>query len=402
MNVLLENCLKTIEELTKKIASLENEKLQQKPTMDDSKTENTNIEILTNKISNLSVQKKKYENSENLYINSENSQFDKEINLKDNKVQLVFENNFLQIEKLKRVFYKEKNIILCFAKKKLVENKEGNLVMYLGCPENKCLSKGVLRCVNKNGKLIYVLSIKGAHCHMNSKTNFELSVLDEIKIIEDLSKTSLSPEQIVLQIKKNRSEGLIKNDGILCESSEDIKKRVYKFRKKKEKFVDSNLILNEELSKTEKNTPFIRLDIKGDFPLILMATNQQLSLLTNNNQIFVDGTYLVCPREYTSLYTIMTFDNETQMYIPCIWGLVTDETTPTVLTFLNYAKRLVERILKNFKWNPSVINLDFAKSNINAIKITFPFSKVHGCGFHFLQAIKRKLMKSKSKTKKKF
>ncbi|KAJ6245044.1 hypothetical protein M0813_20754 [Anaeramoeba flamelloides] len=226
--------------------------------------------------------------------------------------------------------------------------------MYLGCPENKCLSKGVLRCVNKNGKLIYVLSIKGAHCHMNSKTNFELSVLDEIKIIEDLSKTSLSPEQIVLQIKKNRSEGLIKNDGILCESSEDIKKRVYKFRKKKEKFVDSNLILNEELSKTEKNTPFIRLDIKGDFPLILMATNQQLSLLTNNNQIFVDGTYLVCPREYTSLYTIMTFDNETQMYIPY-----------------------------------------FAKSNINAIKITFPFSKVHGCGFHFLQAIKRKLMKSK-------
>ncbi|KAJ6246932.1 hypothetical protein M0813_02188 [Anaeramoeba flamelloides] len=281
MNVLLENCLKTIEELTKKIASLENEKLQQKPTMDDSKTENTNIEILTNKISNLSVQKKKYENSENLYINSENSQFDKEINLKDNKVQLVFENNFLQIEKLKRVFYKEKNIILCFAKKKLVENKEGNLVMYLGCPENKCLSKGVLRCVNKNGKLIYVLSIKGAHCHMNSKTNFELSVLDEIKIIEDLSKTSLSPEQIVLQIKKNRSEGLIKNDGILCESSEDIK------------------------------------------------------------------------------------------------------------------RGLVERILKNFKWNPSVINLDFAKSNINAIKITFPFSKVHGCGFHFLQAIKRKLMKSK-------
>ncbi|KAJ3437002.1 hypothetical protein M0812_19069 [Anaeramoeba flamelloides] len=126
-----------------------------------------------------------------------------------------------------------------------------------------------------------------------------------------------------------------------------------------------------------------------------MATNQQLSLSTNNNQILVDGTYLVCPREYTSLYTIMTFDNETQMYIPCIWGLVTDETTPTVLTFLNYAKRLVERILKNFKWNPSVINLDLAKPSINANKITFPFSKVHGCGFHFLQAIKRKLMKSK-------
>ncbi|KAJ3449457.1 hypothetical protein M0812_05607 [Anaeramoeba flamelloides] len=174
-----------------------------------------------------------------------------------------------------------------------------------------------------------------------------------------------------------------------------ILKRGYTNLEKKEKFIDSNLILNEELSKTEKNTPFIRLDIKGDFPLILMATNQQLSLLTNNNQIFVDGTYLVCPREYTSLYTIMTFDNETQMYIPCIWGLVTDETTPTVLTFLNYAKRLVERILKNFKWNPSVINLDFAKYNINASKITFPFSKVHGCGFHFLQAIKRKLMKSK-------
>ncbi|KAJ3437001.1 hypothetical protein M0812_19068 [Anaeramoeba flamelloides] len=124
--------------------------------------------------------------------------------------------------------------------------------MYLGCPENKCLSKGVLRCVNKNGKLIYVLSIKGVHSHLNSKTNFELSVLDKIKIIEDLSKTSLSPEQIVLQINKNRSEGLIKNDGILCESSEDIKERVYKFRKKKEKFIDSNLILNEELSKIEK------------------------------------------------------------------------------------------------------------------------------------------------------
>ncbi|KAJ3435129.1 hypothetical protein M0812_02260 [Anaeramoeba flamelloides] len=77
-------------------------------------------------------------------------------------------------------------------------------------------------------------------------------------------------------------------------------------------------------------------DTEGDFPMIIMTTNNQLLNLGNNQQIYVDGTYLECSLGYHCLMTIMAYDFQTQIYIPCVWGILSDEKASTQLFFYNY------------------------------------------------------------------
>ncbi|KAJ6247225.1 hypothetical protein M0813_18752 [Anaeramoeba flamelloides] len=91
----------------------------------------------------------------------------------------------------------------------------------------------------------------------------------------------------------------------------------------------------------------------------------------------------------------MSFDNSTQLFIPAVWALLPDEQTDTLVVLFIYIKKLLNSILKKkINWSPEVITLDFSSSNINACRISFDDSIIHGCQFHFMQAIYRKLMKT--------
>ncbi|KAJ3426936.1 hypothetical protein M0812_26509 [Anaeramoeba flamelloides] len=171
-----------------------------------------------------------------------------------------------------------------------------------------------------------------------------------------------------------------------------LKKYILEFRKQLNFDVEKK-IMEDKFSKTEMGFPFIRMYLQGDFPMIIMATNNQLLNLGNNQQIYVDGTYLACSQGYHCLMTIMTYDFQTQIYIPCVWSILSDEKASTQLFFYNYIKKLLKiEINKNFLWNPPIITTDFSLANINSIKTSFPKSSIQDYHFHFLQAIQRKLL----------
>ena len=58
---------------------------------------------------------------------------------------------------------------------------------------------------------------------------------------------------------------------------------------------------------------------------------------------------------------------------------------------------------KKYKFNPSIITIDYSLAELNAIKLVFPQIKVIPCFFHFMQNIVKRLpdLKSKTKVKKK-
>ncbi|KAF0990407.1 hypothetical protein HZS_7352 [Henneguya salminicola] len=81
----------------------------------------------------------------------------------------------------------------------------------------------------------------------------------------------------------------------------------------------------------------------------------------------------------------MTFDRETQKYIPSCYAILTAKSEQL---YCNLFHELME-----YTWMPSVITVDFENSLISAVKHEFQQSPILGCYFHLKQAIFRKLKK---------
>ncbi|KAJ6230944.1 hypothetical protein M0813_06323 [Anaeramoeba flamelloides] len=384
---------------------------------------NDHLELL-NHVEEIKNRNKELEskNSQNLSKNTEMKKLEEQFNLmaiKNNEVKLCQDqedslnipNNWrnidsgnkilfekkekIDLKKIKRVFYYENEQdteVCCLHYNNKYFSKSKNILsLYYECNVKKCNVRGTIKTFYKNGEQKNIIEIQNRHSH-NTNLNFELQTIPEMDLLDNLAKENNSLENIYLKFMDSQIRKIRKSSAILLGSRDDIKKYILEFRKQLNFDVEKK-IMEDKFSKTEMGFPFIRMYLQGDFPMIIMATNNQLLNLGNNQQIYVDGTYLACSQGYHCLMTIMTYDFQTQIYIPCVWGILSDEKASTQLFFYNYIKKLLKmEINKNFMWNPPIITTDFSLANINSIKTSFPKSSIHGCHFHFLQAIRRKLL----------
>ncbi|KAF1740448.1 hypothetical protein MXB_3522 [Myxobolus squamalis] len=141
--------------------------------------------------------------------------------------------------------------------------------------------------------------------------------------------------------------------------------------------------------------PFFRLYWSGDFDgefhqFLLWSTNEALSLMRYNNQTFIDCTFRCAPSPFTQCLIIMVYDNGTQMYIPCVYALVTCKNEYKYLTTFHEVI-----VLMKYIWMPLIIMSDFDFSLITALKYEFPESRFMCCYFHSMKARERKTKKYK-------
>ena len=122
----------------------------------------------------------------------------------------------------------------------------------------------------------------------------------------------------------------------------------------------------------------------------IYATDLSLSLLNNKNinQYFIDTTYKCVPNdidEAKSLLIIIGYNNSTDKFELILASLLSKEDSDTLVEFYSI-------LINSYNWNPKCITLDFALSNINAIKKVFSNSdiKIIPCLFHLLQSWWRK------------
>ncbi|KAF0991570.1 hypothetical protein HZS_1783 [Henneguya salminicola] len=81
------------------------------------------------------------------------------------------------------------------------------------------------------------------------------------------------------------------------------------------------------------------------------TTTQSLSLLRHNGDIFVDGTFRTTPNPFKQCLIIMVFDNAGDLYILCVFGLVTGKNEHLSCEFLHQVIMLLE-----YNWMPKIIN----------------------------------------------
>lgn len=96
-----------------------------------------------------------------------------------------------------------------------------------------------------------------------------------------------------------------------------------------------------------------------------MAHPELKGLLNNSNcEVFIDGTFAICPTNYTQVLVLMFRDPPTDMYVP-VYYLLLQRKLESVYTIA------FEEIMStlNKSANFSRVHCDFEKSLINAVKV---------------------------------
>ncbi|GAB1867300.1 MULE transposase domain-containing protein [Camponotus japonicus] len=119
---------------------------------------------------------------------------------------------------------------------------------------------------------------------------------------------------------------------------------------------------------------------------IIFSTDILLVALAASTEIYVDGTFSTVPRfpHVAQMYTIHIRYMETN--IAAIYILCEKRTK----SMYNAIWKKIKELAPDFQKNLQFIMTDYEAAAILSMNENFPQSKIHGCWFHFNQAILRK------------
>ena len=111
-----------------------------------------------------------------------------------------------------------------------------------------------------------------------------------------------------------------------------------------------------------------------------------LGLLNGNVNLFVDTTFSCTPRPFYQTLIVMTFDQQTQYYVPVMWFLMMSKCASLYFEAFHH-------VISNTDWHlhPVTITADFERALVLELKNQFKSSKINGCLFHWKQACRRKM-----------
>ena len=127
--------------------------------------------------------------------------------------------------------------------------------------------------------------------------------------------------------------------------------------------------------------------------IVLFGTQSTLDALRNSETWLADGTFKTAPKLFAQVYTIHAMDKGFDL--PSIYALLLDKTSQTYQRLWKVVHDLVE-------WDgvrELTLLVDFEKAAYGAFIAIFRGCDVHGCFFHFKQAIHRKIQELGLQTK---
>lgn len=138
-----------------------------------------------------------------------------------------------------------------------------------------------------------------------------------------------------------------------------------------------------EFTTTNAGAPFLRYDSGDQDRILIFATDEKLTLLENNTDWFIDGTFDAVPLIYTQLFTIHA--RVEGKVIPCVYVLLPNKTQ------VSYTATLRQLLIIHPNLAPITTLIDFELAIKNALETVFPGVDVSGCFFHFTQNIWRRI-----------
>jgi hypothetical protein len=117
---------------------------------------------------------------------------------------------------------------------------------------------------------------------------------------------------------------------------------------------------------------------------LIFASSVMLSVLQHDTTfLFADATFWTCPRPFEQVMNIMC--NYKGVILPVFHVMMTSKSTALY-------EQIFLRLRAQFQLKPSTFNTDFEAALTKAIKEVFPDCSIHGCFFHFAQAVFRAVM----------
>ena len=229
---------------------------------------------------------------------------------------------------------------------------------------------------------------------MNVQIGKEMMKLAEQLIKQNLDKSmswhynNLIKNQI--NISKNQVKRILENQREINYPKDesyllDISKIIISFSKSNVELQNipfcfsNNIILNNESKMQEK--------------YILFTSLFQLRKIIDCEQIFMDGTFYSCPKNYYQLYNIIGKEKKTRIIIPISFILMSHKSYSLYYHAFNNIKTLLIKNNIEYKEEELKFMMDFEKSARKAIKSIFPDSLLSGCFFHYTKSLWNKAKK---------
>ena len=120
---------------------------------------------------------------------------------------------------------------------------------------------------------------------------------------------------------------------------------------------------------------------------IVFASHSGLGWLADYDDWHLDGTFKAAPRLFTQLFTLHVIRD--RKAIPCLYCLLPSKTKLCYRGVFRALKDFCEEV--HILLEPNVITVDFEVALMSALSTEFAAASLHGCFFHFIQAVWRKI-----------
>lgn len=146
-----------------------------------------------------------------------------------------------------------------------------------------------------------------------------------------------------------------------------------------------DVVIEGEWAETLRGESFLLPNSTKD--LQIFTTNDNLKFLEKCKTIYVDGTFHVCPKLYSQLYSLHGLLNG--WVIPLVFALLSDKTRESYAKLFGRIRDAMAGLRLVF--NPTNIMSDFESGLLETVRYHLPGTRHLGCHFHFSQAVWRKV-----------
>ena len=129
------------------------------------------------------------------------------------------------------------------------------------------------------------------------------------------------------------------------------------------------------------------LNNKYNDHLIFLTTIFQLKTIKECETIFIDGTFLSCPKSFKQILNILGYINTKNLTIPLISIIMKTKNENAYFNIFEDIKIMLTELKLNINFKNIYIISDFEKGLRNAIIKSFLESKILGCYFHYIKCL---------------
>lgn len=120
--------------------------------------------------------------------------------------------------------------------------------------------------------------------------------------------------------------------------------------------------------------------------ILIYSTDFQLNLISNSNQVYIDGTFKIAPKDYKQVLILFSFNNLINKVVPCIFVILNRKTETIYQNTFKKIKDIFDEL--NFTVSFKYLQCDFEKALFKSfLKVFGENVTFQGCFFHYVKAL---------------